>query len=333
MIGFDVLCLGLTRLQFHTLRCHFPCEFSFYDVSSDSLSSDEDIELFVSKAWCAFINPKKLHPGQLSDIIKAHKYATEHTHAAILLFTEAFTKEQKETVDTKSLFRVDLRAGLDKPLRDTIGIVRKAIMPCWDGMARMRSNMLNDGWYLIDIETTGIDPMVDEVISLTVSFMADYEILSLETLYIKPSCPISERIEELTGITNEQLEYGITKEEAVKYLMELPSPSPFIFERFSYFVPFLQALFCKCGEKFNAPYITVDGLAAITRGYTLARRIEKMVASIESRKYERTPVDNQYIAKLYDVTLAVFEDLQERYNVRAAGDFHSLYYGKIECGE
>lgn len=333
MIGFDVLCLGLTRLQFHTLRCHFPCGFSFYDVSSDSLSSDEDIELFVSKAWCAFINPKKLHPGQLSDIIKAHKYATEHTHAAILLFTEVFTKEQKETVDTKSLFRVDLRAGLDKPLRDTIGIVRKAIMPCWDGMARMRSNMLNDGWYLIDIETTGIDPMVDEVISLTVSFMADYEILSSETLYIKPSCPISERIEELTGITNEQLECGITKEEAVKYLMELPSPSPFIFERFSYFVPFLQALFCKCGEKFNAPYITVDGLAAITRGYTLARRIEKMVASIESRKYERTPVDNQHIAKLYDVTLAVFGDLQERYNVRAAGDFHSLYYGKIECGE
>ena len=163
--------------------------------------------------------------------------------------------------------------------------------------------------------------------------MADYEILTSETLYIKPSCPISERIEELTGITNEQLERGITKEEAVKYLMELPSHSPFIFERFSYFVPFLQALFCKCGEKFNAPYITVDGLAAITRGYTLARRIEKMVDSIESRKYERTPVDNQYIAKLYDVTLAVFEDLQERYNVRAAGDFHSLYYGKIECGE
>ena len=234
MIGFDVLCLGLTRLQFHTLRCHFPCGFSFYDVSSDNLSNDEDIELFVSKAWCAFINPKKLQPGQLSDIIKAHKYATEHTHAAILLFTEAFTKEQKETVNTKSLFRVDLRAGLDRPLRDAIQIIRKASMPCWDGMARMRSNMLNDGWYLIDMETTGIDPLEDEVISLTVSFMADYKILTSETLYIKPSSPVTERIEELTGITNEQLECGITKEEAVKYLRTLPSPSPFILERFSY---------------------------------------------------------------------------------------------------
>lgn len=333
MIGCDVLCLGLTRMQLHTLRCHFPVGFSFYSVTAEDLNAKDDIDLFVSKAWCAFINPKKLLPGQLNQIIEAHKTATKQTHATILLFTDPFTQEQKQTIDTKKLQRVDLRAGLDKPLRDAIGIVRKAIMPCWDGMARMRSNMLNDGWYLIDIETTGIDPMVDEVISLTVSFMADYEILTSETLYIKPSCPISERVEELTGITNEQFVCGITKEEAVKYLMELPSPSPLIFERFSYFVPFLQALFIKCGEKFDMPYITVDGLAAITRGYTLARRIERMTDTIESRKYERTPVDNQYIAKLYDVTLAVFEDLQERYNVRAAGDFHSLYYGKIECGE
>lgn len=333
MIGNDVLCLGLTRMQLHTLRCHFPIGFSFYSVTAEDLKENENVDLFVSKAWCAFINPKKLLPGQLNQIVEAHQTAIKHTHATILLFTDPFTQEQKQTINTKKLHRVDLRAGLDKPLRDTIGIIRKAIMPCWDGMARMRSNMLNDGWYLIDVETTGIDPLVDEVISLTVSFMADYEILTSETLYIKPSCPISERIEELTGITNEQLAFGITKEEAVKYLRALPSPSPFIFERFSYFVPFLQALFNKCEDKFDIPYITVDGLAAITRGYTLARRIEQMVASVESRKYERTPVDSKYIAKLYDITLAVFEDLQERYNVRAAGDFHSLYYGEIECGE
>ena len=171
------------------------------------------------------------------------------------------------------------------------------------------------------------------MISLTVSFMADYEILTSETLYIKPSSPVTERIEELTGITNEQLECGITKEEAVKYLRTLPSPSPFILERFSYFVPFLKSLFSKCGDKFDMPYITVDGLAAITRGFTMARRIEQMASSIENRKYKRTPVDNKYIANLYDVTLAVFEDLQQRYDVRAAGDFHKLYYGKIECGE
>lgn len=333
MIANDVLCLGLTRLQLHTLRCHFPIGFSFYNVQATDLSDDENIGLFVSKAWCAFINPKKLLLGQLQQIIQAHRYATEHSHAVILLFCEPFTQEQKETVDTKKLIRVDLRAGLDIPLRDTIQIVRRAIMPSWNGMARMRSNVLNDGWYLIDFETDGIEPLENNVISMTVSFMADYKILSTETLYIKQSQPLTERIREITGITDEQLDNGITEEEAVKYLRSLPSPSPFVFERYSYFVPFLQSLFHKCGDVFDIPYITIDSLAAITRGYTLARRQKDLVATIQNRKYERSPVENEYIAKLYDTTLAVFEDLQDRYNVRAAGDFHTLYYGEIECGE
>lgn len=43
--------------------------------------------------------------------------------------------------------------------------------------------MLNDGWYLLDMETTGADPLEHDVISLSVSFMADYKIISTETLY------------------------------------------------------------------------------------------------------------------------------------------------------
>lgn len=63
MIENDVLCLGLTWMQLHTLRCHFPIGFSFYQVSADNLDDSKNIEILVSKAWCAFINPKKLKPG------------------------------------------------------------------------------------------------------------------------------------------------------------------------------------------------------------------------------------------------------------------------------
>ena len=38
-----------------------------------------------------------------------------------------------------------------------------------------------------------------------------------------------------------------------------------------------------------------------------------------------------YLARLYDLTLAVFENLQERYGVQSAGDFDLLYFGEIEC--
>lgn len=333
MIENNVLCLGLTRMQFHTLRCHFPIGFSFYQVSADTLEEKENIEIVVSKAWCVFINPKKLTPAQLYQIVAAHEYATQHTHAAILLFTDPFTVEQKEIVDTKALHRVDLRVGLDRTLRDTIEIIRKATMPCWDGMARMRSNVFNDGWYLLDIETSGPDPLEDDIISLSISYMADYKIQSKETLYIKQTYPITEQIETITGITNEMLEQGITKAQAVEYLNNLPSPSPIILESSKYYLPFLKALYHSCGQKFDLPNVAIDGLAAIAFGYMIFEKPHEILPAIKQRKYKRTQMDHPYLAELYDLTLAVFENLQERYEVRAAGDFHSLYYGKIECGE
>lgn len=333
MIENNVLCLGLTRMQLHTLRCHFPIGFSFYQVSTDAMDDEENIETAVSKAWCFFINPKKLKPGQLRLIVATHEYATRHTHAATLLFTDPFTVEQKESVDTKELHRVDLRAGLDRTLRDTIEIIRKATMPCWDGMAQMRSNVFNDGWYLLDMETSGADPLEDDIISLSISYMADYKIQSTETLYIKQTHPITERIATVTGITNEMLEHGITKEQAVEFLNNLPSPSPIIIESSSYYLPFLKALYHSCGQKFELPNVAIDGLAAVAFGYTIFRKPYKILPAIKQRKFKRTQIDHPYLTELYDLTLAVFENLQERYGIRSAGDFHKLYYGTIECGE
>lgn len=333
MIEDVVLCLGLTRMQIHTLRCKFPISFSFYQISADSLNVENNIDTMVSKAWCVFINPKKLKLNQLQQILLAHEYATHHSHAAILLFTEAFTAEQKESVDTKKLYRVNLRIGLDVVLRDVIDNIRKACMPCWNGMARMRSNMFNDGWYLLDMETSGGDPFEDDVISLSISYMANYKIHSTETIYIKQVSPISERIESTTGITNEMLEQGITKEQAVEYLDNLPTNSPIILESYRYYIPFLQALYHSCGKKFDLPYVEMDGLAAIAFSYKRFRKPYDILPEIKHRQIERTQMDHTCLAKLYDLTLAIFENLQSRYNVNAAGDFHSLYYAVIECGE
>ena len=77
----------------------------------------------------------------------------------------------------------------------------------------------------------------------------------------------------------------------------------------------------------------MDVLTAINFGYMLFRKPYDILQLIERHKYNRTAIGQPYLEKLYDLTLAVFESLQERYGVRAAGDFHSLYYGMIECGD
>lgn len=53
----------------------------------------------------------------------------------------------------------------------------------------------------------GADPLEDDIISLSISYMADYKIQSIETLYIKQTQPITERIAAVTGITNEMPEF------------------------------------------------------------------------------------------------------------------------------
>ncbi len=332
MINDDVLCLGITRTQLQTLRCSFPLGFSFYQMACDDINTPQNIEFLTSKAWCAFINPKQLAPDQLEQILEAHSCATKQTHATILLFTEPFTADQRKSVNTTGLHRVNLRSGFDRTLRDVIKIIRKGRTPCWDGMARMRSNMFNDGWYLLDMETSGTDPLESNVISLTVSYMANYKILSSDTVYIKQPIPVSDEIEELTGITNEMLENGITKEQAVDFLNNLPHPAPIITERYDFFVPFLKALYHSCNQKFNLPNVSIDCLAAITFGYTAFKSPFDVLPIIE-RTYERTIIDDPYTMKLYDLVLAVFENLHDRYDIRAAGDFHKLYSATIECGE
>ena len=333
MIDYTLLCYGLTRAQVHTLKCRFPYGYDFCVIPEGELDDLDLLQRVVKSTWCMFINPKKLRPGQLSEIITAHKFATQNAHAAILLFTAPFTAEQKEQVDTKSLHLVDLRADYDKTLHRAIKIIRTAQTVCWDGMARMRSNMLNDGWYLLDIETTGTDPLEDDVISISVSYMANYKIQSTETLYIKQARPITEEIEKLTGITNEMLNQGVSKEQAVAYLNNLPYPAPLVVKFYDYFIPFLKVLYHSCGQKFKMPYIQLDVLTAISFGYTLFRQPYDVLPLLEQRKLERTPLNQPYLEKLYDLTLAIFENLQERYAVRAAGDFHKLYYAVIECGE
>ena len=331
MIKNQIIYLGLSRVELQTLYARFPLTYQFYQVQSEDFDDLHKIKMMVTESLCLFINPKKLSGLQMRDLLREHEYAAAHTHTAILLFTSAFTKEQRFEVDTEHLHRVDLKARFDKTLRDTVEFVRKSSMPCWDGLKRMEANMFNDGWYLLDITPTGIDPLSDEVIAITIAFMGQYELREKETLYIKPSRPLTEEDEAVTGITNEMLENGISKEDAVSYLETLPHSAPFIIKTEKYDYPALKALYHFCGKKFDHPYIAIDGLSAIVFGYKLLRRSSDLANEVSDLLHLYIPEDERYIAEMYTLTVAVFENLRNRYNVRCPGHFKSLYFGEIHC--
>ena len=333
MIKNQILCLGLTSVEKHILCCHFSLMYKFLDLSPEDLDDFQTLEKIVTESICLFINPKKLSPMQLKDLIYAHENAKERSHTSILLLTSPFTREQKMSVDTRNLVVTDLKARINRKLRDAVDIIKKMAFPCWEGLQRMRSNMFNDGWYLIDLTCTGPDPTSDNVVAVDIAYMANYQIRETERIYIKPRFPLSQEEEETIGITNEMIKDGISREEAVERLDNLPHPAPFIIKNDEYDYAFLKALYHFSDRKFNHPYIAIDGLSAIVFGHVLCRRSTELLRMLPSRKYQRTPVDMPCVAHLYDLTLAVFENLQDRYDVRAPGQFKTLYFSNICCGD
>lgn len=61
-------------------------------------------------------------------------------------------------------------------------------------------------YVVLDLETTGLDPVWDDIIEIGIIQVADNEIASTFQSLVKPSCKISGFITQLTGITNGMLE-------------------------------------------------------------------------------------------------------------------------------
>lgn len=112
------------------------------------------------------------------------------------------------------------------------------------------------------------------------------------------------------------LENGVTKEQVVDFLNHLPYPAPIITEQYDFFVPFLKGLYHTCNQKFDLPNISIDCLAAIMFSYTVYRKPFDVLSVIE-RPCERTFLEDPYTTRLYDLILAVFENLRDRYDVRS----------------
>lgn len=318
MKDIKIVHLGLSRLQEQTLRCHFHKKLERQKITPEYLNDEEQVRELLSGENCVFINPQKLTTEQLEALLETHEYTKKYTHAAILAFTNPFTVEQKKAIDTKNCLRVDLIKGRDRKLLNIDKLIRQASLPCSENFEDMKANMFNDGWYLIDFETSGFDPCDDEIISFSIAYMADYEIEYTNTYYVKPTRPISSDIEDATGISNEMLETGISKAELVEIIRNLPSPSPLIVYSEEYFVPFLKALFIGCGEHFDIPYLAMNELSAHVFGYTNYRQPFNLLPE-DAENYT-------YVEKLHALTVRVFGDLKERYQIRAMGEISNLYH-------
>ncbi len=81
---------------------------------------------------------------------------------------------------------------------------------------------LND-YVVLDIETTGLDPLFDEIIEIGAIKVINGECVENFSKLVKPSKPISDFIIQLTGITNDMLANSKTIQEVLPEFIEFVS--------------------------------------------------------------------------------------------------------------
>lgn len=80
--------------------------------------------------------------------------------------------------------------------------------------------MFEKNFVIVDLETTGLSPLKNEIIEIGAIKVENGEIVDTMDIFIKPKVPVSKFITKLTGITNEMLEDGLDIQQGMSKFVE-----------------------------------------------------------------------------------------------------------------
>jgi CRISPR-associated protein Cas2 len=124
---------------------------------------------------------------------------------------------------------------------------------------------LPDTYVLVDVETTGLSVSVDEIIEIGALKVADGQMGDEFQAFIRPKDQVPEKIEELTGITQELLlSQGRDESQVMKEFLEFAGELPIVAHNAKFDYDFLR----KACEKNSLPLFSneyVDTLALAKR--------------------------------------------------------------------
>lgn len=83
--------------------------------------------------------------------------------------------------------------------------------------------MFEDNFVIVDLETTGLSPKNSEIIEIGAIKVKNNMVVDTMDVFVRPSRPLSHFTTNLTGITNEMVDEGLSIREALKVFDEFSS--------------------------------------------------------------------------------------------------------------
>lgn len=118
------------------------------------------------------------------------------------------------------------------------------------------SELLPAQFVVLDLETTGLSPTMDEIIEIAAIklTLGGERHLTIQTL-VKPTCKVPSKITRITGITQAMIDAdGIELEAAMRQFMEFVGDLPLVTYNASFDIGFLKAAAGRCGVVLENSY-------------------------------------------------------------------------------
>lgn len=159
----------------------------------------------------------------------------------------------------------------------------------------------------VDLETTGADPQSGRIIEVGIVLIEEGAIVERWSSLVDPGRPISERIQEVTGITDEMVRSAPSFIQLLDDIRERCRDRVFAAHNARFDHGFLRAEFARAGRAFDAPVLCTVKLARRlapgTRRHNLDAVIERYGLSCSAR--HRALPDAQAVADFLLAACAV----------------------------
>lgn len=184
-------------------------------------------------------------------------------------------------------------------------------MDLWWGERNIEVWEIGAPWWLLDVETGGLDREKDSIIALRLARLEQLEAVEERTILVQPEEPLSPWAEQLTGISDRDLERALPLDDALVQLEAVRGCFLFLDQGFTR--PFLENAYDRCGMKFSHCCLALDSLLGqlgIPARGNIRKLLETLPAPPES--WPDAPPEDMELARLYRLARATFYRFEER---------------------
>jgi DNA polymerase-3 subunit epsilon len=112
---------------------------------------------------------------------------------------------------------------------------------------------MSQTYAIVDVETTGTSPVFGRIIEIGILRVVNREVVKSFQSLVNPECYVHAAIQQLTGITNEELEGAPAFRDLAGTIATLLKGATFVAHNASFDYGFLRNEFARIGREFQAP--------------------------------------------------------------------------------